>query len=945
MESKISKQEAEKRRAQIKRHTRTTKKTEMEPVFGKLEVQTNNDDITQQMQRLFGPARNAENYLKDNEKNFLGADLGGKSSGHHTQKGLTLTEIIKPIFGVLSFRNHAPLFNKHPAEISVNVAPLSPYQPSIYSSHEKPKPRQRQSRPKQKFVPSSDQSKVPENNLDESTHDGFSDNESNGRWGRGLERWMEPQMENTMSPAETTFSAQPSNYKENNSGKPVSAKPWKPGVVKPSKMTSKVSKHPGHVTDSSTDWSRHLTTKPYDDASTSSTDSDTGSTVKYPTRPPKKIPKRPKTSRREKERSSTPDYASHVKGGFPSAFRDSNVKPLEPNSFEITDYSPANTPGRQISRGNRNSQPKIVDKIRKRKMSHESREKAKKKPRVIIEKPVDVALQEKFLPLMITVAIRSDCPFAASASRNEKKKKPNLQMFSRNRQKSRAEKTAEKAAKHHSIVSQSKQQDSAANSTDIIKRATTVEVCPASTSSTKQSDDKRHPQYSIQQPANHKAASSPPYSSPCQLRGKGSRRHRDGSKDRVSVLKKRPSSHNHHGSSKGGKTEGQFEDQHQPPRSKKKKYNNVQNNEEKVSISTTDSFTKEMHLQNGFEEESETVISNWQQQQQQEFSDGQRSGESRADYNIEKVISIYDSARFINDAKTLKHRADDLQKVLAEMGKQGKRTDPSKVLKMEVERVWTYFNASLKYSIGGYKMDLGEEGYEKHESKNTLSIYKSTIQILIFVKDSIKKIQNKPLNSKLKNQLNRLYVFCLMAISVLSNHVYKIQKDLGNQLKKKINNIMNTAKSNAGHLNSGQLDQEKAVDSPSVLPMLPQSSPMLNQPGPSPAAGSTCSSNTSEHVSSSTQIKTGVLMVTEKLLKYISDKEEIHKHLLTAYDTWQEATDLKFSDHEFFLDFNRKVGKEDFSMFSSVKEMYIHMKRFTEIHQPQNWSQNLPARR
>ena len=44
-----------------------------------MQVQTNNDDITQQMQRLFGPARNAENYLKDNEKNFLGADLGTKS--------------------------------------------------------------------------------------------------------------------------------------------------------------------------------------------------------------------------------------------------------------------------------------------------------------------------------------------------------------------------------------------------------------------------------------------------------------------------------------------------------------------------------------------------------------------------------------------------------------------------------------------------------------------------------------------------------------------------------------------------------------------------------------------------------------------------------------------------------------------------------------------------
>ena len=80
--------------------------------------------------------------------------------------------------------------------------------------------------------------------------------------------------------------------------------------------------------------------------------------------------------------------------------------------------------------------------------------------------------------------------------------------------------------------------------------------------------------------------------------------------------------------------------------------------------------------------------------------------------NFLELRSIYDSARFINDAKTLKHRADDLQKVLAEMGKQGKRTDPSRVLKMEVERVWTYFNASLKYSIGGYKMDLGEEGME-----------------------------------------------------------------------------------------------------------------------------------------------------------------------------------------------------------------------------------------
>ena len=64
--------------------------------------------------------------------------------------------------------------------------------------------------------------------------------------------------------------------------------------------------------------------------------------------------------------------------------------------------------------------------------------------------------------------------------------------------------------------------------------------------------------------------------------------------------------------------------------------------------------------------------------------------------------------------------------------------------------------------------------------------------------------------------------------------------------------ILQNSKSNAGHMTS-QLGEDKVADSP-AMPMLPQSSPMLNQPGPSPAAGSTCSSNTSEHVSSSTQV-------------------------------------------------------------------------------------------
>jgi len=277
----------------------------------------------------------------------------------------------------------------------------------------------------------------------------------------------------------------------------------------------------------------------------------------------------------------------------------------------------------------------------------------------------------------------------------------------------------------------------------------------------------------------------------------------------------------------------------------------------------------------------------------------------------------------------VKHKADHMQKVLTELTK--RKDHSGRILRTEVERVWTYFQASLKYSIGGYKMDIGEEGYEKHESKNTLSIYKSTIEILIFVKDSIKKIQKKSINSNLKNQLNRLNVFCLKAVSVLSMHVYKIQKEYGKHLIGKIKNVMSNSKSNAGHMTS-QLGEDKVADSP-AMPMLPQSSPMLNQPGPSPAAGSTCSSNTSEHVSSSTQIKTGSLLVPDKLDRYLTEYEDLNKHLPNAINMWQEATELQFADQEFFHNFS-KVASKELNLFSSVKEMYIHMLKFADMYQP-----------
>ena len=56
----------------------------------------------------------------------------------------------------------------------------------------------------------------------------------------------------------------------------------------------------------------------------------------------------------------------------------------------------------------------------------------------------------------------------------------------------------------------------------------------------------------------------------------------------------------------------------------------------------------------------------------------------------------------------MKHKADHMQKVLTELQK--RKDHSGRILRTEVERVWTYFQASLKYSIGGYKMDIGEEG-------------------------------------------------------------------------------------------------------------------------------------------------------------------------------------------------------------------------------------------
>jgi len=875
MEPKFScNKESKKRRAQQERYNQTKPEEVEEVVFENFgeRVTDKDDDLSQRLNDILGPPQIAQNYIMRNEESrFLGADLSTKIPPR------SMAEIMKPIFSVLSYRNRAPLFHRHPAPD--NVAPSSPYQPKIYSSQENPKFRHKPKHPAKPERPKS----PPANNLD----DNFSDSDNDQRWDQGMQRWMEssdkPQLESAshMSPNEKPYSAQSSNRPENteNPGKYAADpnnNPQKPVAANPSYDSSS--------TDS--------------DAPASPPPRPASPRVRHQ-RPPKftkkSKPQRPSPGRKDyKEKWQRESEAVPLSESIEGAALD--VESVE--SYQQGLQLKFNIPG---VKKKEKKQPKISDAIKKRKAAGDAHKPAKK-PKTVMRHPVNVILnQQQFLPLIVTVAVRTDCD--------------GLLLEKNNRQRhhyAKGKKKLKVAQKYRSIVaSRAKQEGQQA--TDIIKRASVVEVCPASTSSAKQSsqqDDKRQHRPS-QVSTNHKRPQSPrsPFQ-PIRERGGG----KEG--------KKRPGQKDNHCPEEEGESPV-------PPRPKKKKYQ--ANEEENVLVSNTNSFKKKNRLQNGFEEAADESVSGWQQQKpQSSFQSGQFRSDARSDYNVEDVIRTYDSTRFIKDARDAKHRADGLQKVLTELGKQ-KHPDHVRILRVEVERVWSYFNASLKYSIGGYKMDIGEEGYEKYESKNTLSIYKSTIDILNFVKDSIKKIQKKSMVSSLKNQLNRLYVFCLKAVSVLSMHVYKIQKDYGRHLIGKIKNVMSNSKSNAGVMTS-QLGDEKVADSP-AMPMLPQSSPMLNQPGPSPAAGSTCSSNTSEHVSSSTQIKTGSLLVPDKLDRYLVEYEDVNKHLPNAISMWQEATELQFSDQEFFHNFN-KIANKEIGLFSSVKDMYVHMLKFADQHQP-----------
>ena len=109
-------------------------------------------------------------------------------------------------------------------------------------------------------------------------------------------------------------------------------------------------------------------------------------------------------------------------------------------------------------------QSKIVDTIKKRKVKSEVHKgKPAKKPKVVMRHPVNVIMpQEKFLPLIVTVAVRQDCDGLLVAKNRQRRE-----------QYSKGKKKVKVAQKYRSIVSSKPKQEQA---TDIIKRASVVEV-------------------------------------------------------------------------------------------------------------------------------------------------------------------------------------------------------------------------------------------------------------------------------------------------------------------------------------------------------------------------------------------------------------------------------------------------------------------------------------
>ena len=122
-----------------------------------------------------------------------------------------------------------------------------------------------------------------------------------------------------------------------------------------------------------------------------------------------------------------------------------------------------NIPTENINKEERKKrQSKIVDTIKKRKVQREAG-KPSKKPKVVMRHPVNVIMpQEKFLPLIVTVAVRQDCDGLLVAKNRQRRE-----------QYSKGKKKVKVAQKYRSIVSSKPKQEQA---TDIIKRASVVEV-------------------------------------------------------------------------------------------------------------------------------------------------------------------------------------------------------------------------------------------------------------------------------------------------------------------------------------------------------------------------------------------------------------------------------------------------------------------------------------